>query len=53
MILLFPQLDQEKMQFPAFIDTQLVMFLREQYDILKKAFQRFNVDVDVCFPSII
>lgn len=48
MILLFPKLDQEKMQYPAFVDPQLVVFLREQYDVLSKAFQRLNTTVDVC-----
>ena len=48
MILLFPKLDQEKMQYPAFVDPQLVVFLREQYEILTNAFQRLNTTVDVC-----
>ena len=36
------------MQFPAFVDPQLVVFLREQYAILRSAFQRLNTAVDVC-----
>ena len=48
MIEVFQLHDQEKTQFPAFLDTKLFMFLREQYDVLKKEFQRYNLDVDVC-----
>lgn len=47
MIELFPQLFQEKMQFTAFVDPQLVTFLREQYALLKTAFKRFRATVKV------
>lgn len=48
MIELFPQFFQEKMQFTAFVDPQLVTFLRDQYVQLKTAFKRFRATVKVC-----
>lgn len=47
MIELFPQLAQEKVQFTAYVDPQLVTFLREQYAQLKTAFKRFRASVKV------
>ena len=50
-IIYYPQLGQDKMPFPAFIDTQLITFLKQQSQALKSAMAKLKLTPDVCFIS--